>query len=77
MTPASQKKPDVGNSPVTAAADHSRRYWIAGQLVVLACVLYFMPYILPAAQIPVAHQALLAIPAAVALNLVMGVAGQV
>ena len=77
MTTASQSKPDVGNSPVTAVGDHSRRYWVAGQLVVLVCVLYFMPDVLPAAQIPVALQALLAIPAAVALNLVMGVAGQV
>lgn len=57
--------------------DRARGYWIAGWLVVLAVVLYFLPDILPAAQLPVAHQTLLAIPSAIALTLVMGVAGQV
>ncbi|HEX3650388.1 MAG TPA: branched-chain amino acid ABC transporter permease [Pseudonocardiaceae bacterium] len=66
-----------GGTPTRRTADRARRYWLAGWLVVLAVVLIFVPNILPAAQVPVAHQTLLAIPSAVALTLVMGVAGQV
>jgi branched-chain amino acid transport system permease protein len=63
--PAKQARPRESHRP---------RYLLVG---VLAVVVIVAPWVMPATQLSIAQLVLLAVPSAVALNLVMGVAGQV